>query len=116
MTYAASMPTSRCCCAEPSTTPGECRRGLDRCLSGDDLRLVDSGTRGATDPHSTDIEAEFTLGCSARQSCGTTTSKRIHRGGIGFSENIHRPALAATGCRWPPLQRPPHIHTNPIAS
>src|ERR1700722_15231905 len=36
MTSAASMPTSNCCCDEPSTMPGECRRRLERCPSGAD--------------------------------------------------------------------------------
>ena len=34
MSSAASMPTSRCCCAGPSTMPGECRRGLGPCRNG----------------------------------------------------------------------------------
>jgi hypothetical protein len=57
MISAASMPTSRCCCGEPSTRPGECRRGLDPCLSGADHPLADpvlratSGDGSSAQPH-----------------------------------------------------------------
>src|SRR5580704_15045331 len=37
MTFAASTPTSRCCCAGLSTMRGECRRRSDPCPSGADL-------------------------------------------------------------------------------